>query len=516
MKSLFKSVLLWAAVISFIMIVPSTVKAEPVYILIEDGTLMEDLSGNGESQQETAVEIDLNASPTGVEWYEGFTTGIRFDREAGKCYKVQLMREGNLVSTFNIPSVSIAEKCFVPVGIRMDGVSWGIFTVNVYETNSSYVVTSGAATSGEYEYVKPTRQLAAPSGFSWSGTTLSWSAVSGMTGIQYMVDKVDSSNSTGYTYLGEITVANVNNTLDISHFTSQYGEGQYRVRMYAITNVNVKKKSIMAVSALMSYTHSPTDPINPVVQNFVARLYTLVLDRTYDASGLSFWTDALVNKTSDGFKTGYGFVFSDECKNRNLSNSQFVEIMYRTFLDREPDSAGTQTWASMLDCGVDREYVFYGFVLSDEFKAICSNCGINSGDENSVSGFSDILARYRNVNPNVTKFVARCYLKALGRAYDTAGLDSWCKLILENTVTPRNVAANGFFHSDEFINKNTSNGEYVSILYQTFLGRDLDQAGYELWVGLLDRNEWTRDQVLDGFAESDEFATILASFGLSN
>ena len=78
------------------------------------------------------------------------------------------------------------------------------------------------------------------------------------------------------------------------------------------------------------------------------------------------------------------------------------------------------------------------------------------------------------------------------------------------------MAANGFFHSDEFINKNTSNGEYVSILYQTFLGRDLDQAGYELWVGLLDRNEWTRDQVLDGFAESDEFATILASFGLSN
>ncbi|MGN0514039.1 MAG: DUF4214 domain-containing protein, partial [Lachnospiraceae bacterium] len=50
---------------------------------------------------------------------------------------------------------------------------------------------------------------------------------------------------------------------------------------------------------------------------------------------------------------------------------------------------------------------------------------------------------------------------------------------------------------------------------QTFLGRELDQEGYEMWVGLLDRNEWTRDEVLDGFANSDEFAAILASFGLN-
>ncbi|MGN0513752.1 MAG: DUF4214 domain-containing protein, partial [Lachnospiraceae bacterium] len=82
-------------------------------------------------------------------------------------------------------------------------------------------------------------------------------------------------------------------------------------------------------------------------------------------------------------------------------------------------------------------------------------------------------------------------------------------------MTPRNVAADGFFHSDEFIAKNTTNAEYVSILYQTFLGRELDQEGYEMWVGLLDRNEWTRDEVLDGFANSDEFGSILASFGLN-
>ena len=93
-----------------------------------------------------------------------------------------------------------------------------------------------------------------------------------------------------------------------------------------------------------------------------------------------------------------------------------------------------------------------------------------------------------------------------------AGVD--IEKIFEGYMTPRNVAADGFFHSDEFIAKNTTNAEYVSILYQTFLGRELDEPGYELWVGLLDRNEWTRDQVLDGFALSDEFTAILASFGL--
>ena len=165
--------------------------------------------------------------------------------------------------------------------------------------------------------------------------------------------------------------------------------------------------------------------------------------------------------------------------------------------------------------GVDIEKIFEGFVMSTEFAGICETYGISQGQMSDIAGMTDILNRYRNRNIFLASFIARCYEKALGRAADVPGVDAWCMQIIEGYMTPRNVAANGFFHSDEFIAKNTTNAEYVSILYQTFLGRELDEPGYELWVGLLDRNEWTRDEVLDGFANSDEFAVILASFGLN-
>ena len=152
--------------------------------------------------------------------------------------------------------------------------------------------------------------------------------------------------------------------------------------------------------------------------------------------------------------------------------------------------------------------------MSTEFAGICDAAGISAGQMSDIVGMTDILNRYRNRNINLTEFVSRCYTKALGRAGDIAGIDSWCMQIITGAWSPRNVAA-GFIHSDEFLAKNTTYAEYVSILYRTFLGRELDAPGAETWVGVLDRNEWTRDAVLDGFANSDEFAGILAGFGLN-
>ncbi|MGN0513604.1 MAG: DUF4214 domain-containing protein, partial [Lachnospiraceae bacterium] len=251
------------------------------------------------------------------------------------------------------------------------------------------------------------------------------------------------------------------------------------------------------------------------VKAFVTRLYTVVLNRQPDENGIADWTTRLVEGSQNGASVSYGFVFSAEFEARNLSNSEKVDVMYATFLDRAADADGKKMWVDALDAGVGLEKIYEGFVMSDEFASICKDYGILAGTMSDAPGMVDRLNLYRNRNIFITEFVARCYTKALGRTRDIDGVEMWCRLIITGEWTPRNVAADGFFHSDEFMAKNTTNDEYVSILYQTFLGRELDADGYELWVGLLDRNEWTRDQVLDGFANSDEFATILASFGLN-
>ena len=74
-------------------------------------------------------------------------------------------------------------------------------------------------------------------------------------------------------------------------------------------------------------------------------------------------------------------------------------------------------------------------------------------------------------------------------------------------------AARGFFFSNEFINQNVSNGEYVIRLYRTFMGREPDESGYNAWVAQLNEGV-SRDTVFEGFAQSPEFTRICAGYGI--
>ena len=250
------------------------------------------------------------------------------------------------------------------------------------------------------------------------------------------------------------------------------------------------------------------------VRDFVNRLYTLVLDRNADEIGLESWTNALVNGESNGVDIGYGFVFSDECKEKNLSNEDFVEILYNTFMNRPSDEGGKASWVSQLDAGVEREKVFAGFIYSTEFANICNEYKIEVGNVFEVGRLADALAHYRNQNADITKFVARCYTEAMGRAYEPDGLEAWCKVIIEKSNTPKQVAQN-FIFSAEFVQKDLSDEEYVKVLYRTFMGREADEAGLAGWVEVLGSGREDRMKVMEGFSDSVEFDGILQSFGLN-
>lgn len=250
------------------------------------------------------------------------------------------------------------------------------------------------------------------------------------------------------------------------------------------------------------------------VGNFVERLYTLVLQRGASDDEIGSWTDALLGKRSNGVDAGYGFVFSDECKEKNISNADFVEILYNTFMNRPSDEGGKTAWVSQLDAGVEREKVFEGFICSVEFAQICAQYGINVGNISDVGALAGAVSHYRNQNANITKFVARCYTEAMGRDYEPDGLEAWCKVIIEKSNTPKQVAQN-FIFSDEFTLKNLSDEEYVKVLYRTFMGREADEGGLAAWVGVLESEREDRAKVLEGFSDSVEFDGILRLFGLN-
>lgn len=120
----------------------------------------------------------------------------------------------------------------------------------------------------------------------------------------------------------------------------------------------------------------------------------------------------------------------------------------------------------------------------------------------------------RDQNPGATKFVVRLYRKALGRNYDEDGLNGWCSALLNNVMSPEEIAANGFLHSQEFTAKNLSDEEYLKTLYRTFLDREAGASEITGWLESMREQNLTRDDVLQGFANSPEFIGIMAQYGL--
>ncbi|MBP5291647.1 MAG: DUF4214 domain-containing protein, partial [Lachnospiraceae bacterium] len=76
------------------------------------------------------------------------------------------------------------------------------------------------------------------------------------------------------------------------------------------------------------------------VTEFVMRLYENCLGRRYDEGGLTTWVDALVSGSMNGYSVTMSFFTSDEMYNSDIDEVDFVNICYRTLLNREADEKG--------------------------------------------------------------------------------------------------------------------------------------------------------------------------------
>ncbi len=218
---------------------------------------------------------------------------------------------------------------------------------------------------------------------------------------------------------------------------------------------------------------------------FVTRLYEQVLSREPDAAGLQAFV-AQIQQFGSVVPTVLAFFHSPEFLGRNTTNEQFLTICYHTFLDREPDPVGFDAFVSDLNSGLrSRDNLLDIFLDSQEFAA---------------------LASFLPPQDPVTAFVTNLYVRILGRGPDLAGLQGFVTQLQQTrTVLPTVL---NFLHSPEFLNRNTNNTEYVTVLYRVFLDRVPDAGGLAGWVALLTQGTATRDQLAAQFAASPEFQAI--------
>ena len=120
---------------------------------------------------------------------------------------------------------------------------------------------------------------------------------------------------------------------------------------------------------------------------FVERLYDKALERPSDAEGKEYWKGCILNGKDDQGREydirtviSKGFLNSQEYKNRDRNNAEFVLDCYAAFFDRNPvgtpDEPNYWNWVQQLNNGLSRQQMIEnGFGNSQEFKNLITSYG---------------------------------------------------------------------------------------------------------------------------------------------
>ena len=111
-------------------------------------------------------------------------------------------------------------------------------------------------------------------------------------------------------------------------------------------------------------------------QAYVARIYTKALGRTAEPGGLNYWTDEIRTGKRTPVQVAEEFFFAPEFTNKKLNNTEYVKVLYRTFMGREYDKGGLDYWVARLNKGESRKSVLESFAGCEEFKKIVKGFGL--------------------------------------------------------------------------------------------------------------------------------------------
>ncbi len=233
---------------------------------------------------------------------------------------------------------------------------------------------------------------------------------------------------------------------------------------------------------------------------FIERFYQNILKRDSDSDGMNFWLNTLQNES--GAKVALGFFNSEEFKGLKLDDTAFINILYQTLFGRQPDQGGSDFWMAQLEAGTLRETVIQGFVRSQEFKDLASSFGVvalNDGD---------------NALFQIQSFIERFYGLVLDRKPDIDGFNDWTgQLSNPNGTKSAGDIARGFFQSNEFVGRKTSDSKFIDIAYRAFFDREADNVGKQFWLAELSAGT-TRLKVVNGFIVSQEFIDFANRYGI--
>ena len=109
---------------------------------------------------------------------------------------------------------------------------------------------------------------------------------------------------------------------------------------------------------------------------FVGRCYAEALNRQGESGGLNYWCGQIISGSQTPKQVAAGFVFSQELNDRNLSDEEKIDLLYRLYLGRPADQGGKEYWMSQMAAGMGFDQLNEGFANSAEFAGIVQSYGL--------------------------------------------------------------------------------------------------------------------------------------------
>ncbi|MBQ8983574.1 MAG: DUF4214 domain-containing protein [Lachnospiraceae bacterium] len=242
------------------------------------------------------------------------------------------------------------------------------------------------------------------------------------------------------------------------------------------------------------------------ISGFVAGLYHSVLGRTPSKAEVSSWVGKVCSENLTGSQLVIRFLNSEEFRNKQYSNEEYVERLYNIFLGRSSDPSGKAHWVSLLEGGTSRLEIAERIGNSPEFEELCGIYGMQQGNH---------AMQYVKMYPEIAEFATEYYQGLLNRGPDPSGLEHWTRSLIVGDKTAADLTR-GFIGSPEFQGRNLSNEDFVEGLYYTYLGRASDPSGKEHWVGMLPTmSQEEKEAVIAGFLRSPEYKQHCDAYGIS-
>jgi len=104
-------------------------------------------------------------------------------------------------------------------------------------------------------------------------------------------------------------------------------------------------------------------------QSFVKRVYQSSLNMDPDQTTMDNWANKLAAGTISHADVIRGIIISKQFNDRNLTDAQYVDVLYKAVLGRNPDSTGAAYWLSQLKV-LNRKAVLNYFLISPEFTSL--------------------------------------------------------------------------------------------------------------------------------------------------